>query len=118
MTIGLGDLAPDPYPEYYMVSWVLFTFFGLGFTTAMVQSLCDPNLHISASVRGLCPNWLTGALSHDELASGQHRSEKKRKAVARKESQIHLEKQVASGQTAARGNVPTPELQLRQNVTA
>ena len=37
LTIGLGDLAPTPHPLYYMVLWVFFTFFGLGFTTAMVR---------------------------------------------------------------------------------
>jgi len=66
-TIGLGDLAPDPHPWTYMVAWCTCTFFGLGFTTAMVQTLADPNLNFQASLRGLCPNWCTGALGHEEL---------------------------------------------------
>ncbi len=66
-TIGLGDLAPDPHPGSYMVAWVFCTFFGLGFTTAMVQTLADPNLNFRASLRGLCPNFLTGQLGQEAL---------------------------------------------------
>jgi hypothetical protein len=84
--VGLGDLAPDPHPWTYMVLWVLFTFFGLGFTTAMVQSLCDPNLNFSATLRSFLPAWMTGSVTTKDLQAGAHRSETRRRAEEKIES--------------------------------
>ena len=33
LTIGLGDLVPDPDPWYFAIAWFFSTFVGLGFTT-------------------------------------------------------------------------------------
>ena len=70
LTIGLGDLAPDPHPTYYMVLWTLATFFGLGFTTALMQILADPQLKLRGTLRSCCPTWLTGAATRSEITTG------------------------------------------------
>ena len=36
LTIGLGDLAPEPHPWGYMLLWVVFTFLGLISDAAVV----------------------------------------------------------------------------------
>lgn len=74
LTIGLGDLAPEPHPYMYMLMWLTCTFFGLGVTTAMVQTLSDPSLSWRATFRGLCHSKLTGALDLHKIKEGVHRS--------------------------------------------
>ena len=55
LTVGLGDLAPNPNPWTYMAAWTLFTFLGLGFTTSMVTALTDENLSLRSALRVVLP---------------------------------------------------------------
>ena len=80
LTVGLGDLAPTPEPFGYMLAWVFGTFFGLGFTTAMVTSLSDPNLRFRELARVVCPTFITGAQKNADIRSGEVRSETKKRA--------------------------------------
>ena len=80
LTVGLGDLAPTPEPFGYMLAWVIGTFFGLGFTTAMVTSLSDPNLRFRELARVVCPTFITGAQKNAAIRSGEVRSETKKAA--------------------------------------
>ena len=68
--VGIGDLAPDPYPTSYMIAWVVFTFLGLGFTTTMVQTLTDENLNVLAALRVCCPT-LCGVADAKEMSTGE-----------------------------------------------
>ena len=61
LTVGIGDLAPNPHPFTYMLAWVFSTFLGLAFTTAMVTSLHDPKISFQEMRRAICPTCLTGA---------------------------------------------------------
>ena len=55
LTVGIGDLSPEPHPWGYMLAWVAFTFLGLGFTTSMVQALIDENVSLVGAMRVSCP---------------------------------------------------------------
>ena len=80
----------------YMVAWVVGTFFGLGFTTAMVTSLCDPNLSFQETMRAVCPSCITGSRSIRQIREGAHRSANKRAAAEefqRKKTMKDLQKE-------------------------
>ena len=69
LTVGIGDLSPDPNPFSYMVAWVFFTFLGLGFTTSMVQTMADESLNLRAAARINCPT-LLGVADRREIEEG------------------------------------------------
>lgn len=78
LTVGFGDLAPDPHPYSYMVAYVLCTFFGLACWWWFMSALADPHLSFRASFRGLCHSWASGAMSLKQIKEGTHRSKDKR----------------------------------------